>query len=64
MAPTLFTACNALHLAGRRSPEASLLLPVQPCASRLGVAGISPEGAGQAGGGPALRPLESAFFWA
>ncbi len=45
MAPTLFTSCNALHLAGRRSPEASLLAPVQTCADRLGAAGASPRGA-------------------
>ena len=45
MAPTLVTACTALHLAGRRSPEASLLSPVQTSSSRFGAAGSSPEGA-------------------
>ena len=45
MTPTLFTSCNALHPAGRRSPEASLLEPVQVCSSSLGAAGSSPEGA-------------------
>ena len=44
-APTLPTACGSLHLAGRRSPEASLLVPVQTCASRFGASGTSPEGA-------------------
>ena len=43
--PRLLTACNVLHLAGRRSPEASLLSPVQTCSGRLGAAGFSPEGA-------------------
>eukprot|EP01036_Dinobryon_divergens_P036684 gene36683-47819_t len=45
MAPTLPTACGSLHLAGRRSPEASILSPVQTCSSRFGAAGSSPEGA-------------------
>ncbi len=35
----------SLHLAGRRSPEASLLAPVQTCAGRFGAAGPIPEGA-------------------
>jgi anthraniloyl-CoA monooxygenase len=43
-APTLFTSCNALHLAGRRSPEASLLSPVQTCSSRFGAAGSGLKG--------------------
>ena len=55
MAPTLFTSCNTLHPAGRRSPEASLLEPVQVCSSSLGAAGSSPEGAELARGGPSLR---------
>ena len=45
MTPTLFTSCNALHLAGRTSPEASLLPPVLTCEGGLGAAGVSPEGA-------------------
>ncbi|GAB3477006.1 hypothetical protein GCM10011496_33400 [Polaromonas eurypsychrophila] len=44
-APTLPTACGSLHLAGRRSPEASLLSPVQSCSSSFGAASNSPEGA-------------------
>ena len=44
VAPTLPTACGSLHLAGRRSPEASLLSPVQTCSCRFGAAGSSPEG--------------------
>ena len=55
MAPTLATSCASLHLAGRRSPEASLLSPVQPCAGRLGAAGYSPEGAELAWGGPTKK---------
>ena len=43
--PWLLTACSALHLAGRRLPEASLLSPVQSCPSSFGAAGSSPEGA-------------------
>ena len=43
--PRLLTACSALHLAGRRSPEASQLSPVQTCAIRFRAAGSSPEGA-------------------
>ena len=45
MTPTLCTNVSSLHLAGRRSPEASFLLPVQTCSSRFGAAGSSPEGA-------------------
>ena len=54
-APTLFTSCNTLHLAGRRSAEPSLLKPVQTCESRFGAASFSPEGAALARGGPARR---------
>ena len=54
-APTLATACASLHLAGRRSPEASLLVPVQTCSSSFGAAATSPEGAELARGGPSLR---------
>jgi hypothetical protein len=43
--PRSRTACRSLHLAGRRSPEASRLAPVQTCSSRFGAAGSSPEGA-------------------
>ena len=42
--PWFFSACSCLHLAGRRSPEASLLSPVQTCNGRFGAAGSSPEG--------------------
>ena len=45
IAPTLFATRTTLHLAGRRSPEASLLEPVQTSSSRFGVVGSSPEGA-------------------
>ena len=45
VAPTLPTSCGSLHLAGRSSPEASHLLPVQSCSSSFGAAGASPEGA-------------------
>ena len=53
MAPTLRTDVSSLHLAGRRSPEASLLSPVQTCAGRFGAAGSSPEGALRLGTGKA-----------
>ena len=56
VAPTLVTSCTTLHLSGRRSPEASLLEPVQTCSGRVEAAGSSPEGAGLAWGGPAQRP--------
>ena len=55
MAPTLVASRTTLHPAGRRSPEASLLEPVQACSSSLGAAGSSPEGAELARGGPSLR---------
>ncbi len=42
IAPTLATSCAVLY---RPMPEATTLLPVPPCAGRLGAAGISPEGA-------------------
>ena len=45
MAPTLVASRTALHLAGRRLPEASLVVPVQTCSSRFEAAGSSPEGA-------------------
>ncbi len=45
LAPTLVASRTALHPAGRRSPEASLLEPVQTSSSRFGAAGASPEGA-------------------
>ena len=41
--PRSFATRNSLHLAGRRSPKASLLSPVQTCAGRFGAAGFSPE---------------------
>ncbi|UUZ65271.1 alpha/beta fold hydrolase [Polaromonas sp. P1-6] len=55
-APTLVTTCTSRGLAGRGSPDASPLSPVQTCSSRSGAAGSSPSGAGLAWGGPALRP--------
>jgi len=45
MAPTLRTDVSSRGLAGRRSPEASLLSPVQSCSSSSGAAGSSPSGA-------------------
>ncbi|MDW5442314.1 formate dehydrogenase accessory sulfurtransferase FdhD [Polaromonas sp. SM01] len=45
MAPTLGTDVSSRGLAGRRSPEASLLSPVQSCSSSFGAAGSSPSGA-------------------
>ncbi len=45
IAPPLVASRTALHLAGRRSPEASLLSPVQTSSSWFGAAGSSPEGA-------------------
>ena len=57
MAPTLVTACTSLHLAGRRSPEASLLLSVQTCAGRFGAAGSSPSEAELAWGDPSEKWL-------
>lgn len=59
-APTLPTACGSRGLAGRDSPEASSLAPVQARSSGLGAAGSSPEGAGRAWGGPARRPASPA----
>ncbi|MDP3171068.1 MAG: formate dehydrogenase accessory sulfurtransferase FdhD, partial [Polaromonas sp.] len=44
-APTLRTDVSSRGLAGRRSPEASLLSPVQSCSSSSGAAGSSPSGA-------------------
>lgn len=55
VAPTLIAARMTQHLAGRNSPESSLLSPVQTCSSRLGAAGSSPEGAVRARGGPSLH---------
>ncbi|MDP1566809.1 MAG: MaoC family dehydratase N-terminal domain-containing protein [Polaromonas sp.] len=52
VAPTLVASRTSLHLAGRRSPEASLLSPVQSCSSSFGAAGSSPEGANFPRGGP------------
>ncbi len=43
--PALVTSCNARGLAGRRSPEASLLSTVQTCSNRFGAAVSSPSGA-------------------
>ncbi len=45
IAPTLVASRTSLHLAGRRSPEASLLSPVQIRSSEFEAAGSSPEGA-------------------
>ena len=42
VAPTLPASRGSLHPAGRRSPEASLLEPVQTCSSSFGAAGSSP----------------------
>ena len=59
--PRSLTAFSSLHLAGRRSPETSLLLPVRTCAGRFGAAGTSPEGAAAPAGrqsrtrGPCLK---------
>jgi len=58
-APTLLASPNALHLAGRRPAEPSLLKPVQTCESRFGAAGFSPEGAELASGGSSLRAFQS-----
>ncbi len=77
LAPTLATspgsaladnARAARGLAGRGLRDASPLSPVQPCSSRLGAAGSSPEGAvspsreprrgGATRGGPAVKLLE------
>ncbi len=44
VSPTLAHCVWPRHLAGRRSPEASLMSPVQTCSSRFGAAGFSPEG--------------------
>ncbi len=41
MTPTLVVLRTALHLAGRRSPEALLVSFVQTCSSRFGAAGFS-----------------------
>jgi MFS family permease len=57
VAPTLSTACDARGLAGRGSPDASPLPPVQTCSSRFGAAGSSPEGAELARGGPSRRSV-------
>ena len=54
-APTLAAARAARCLAGRGSRDASPLSPVQPCSSRLGAAGSSPEGAGLVPGSVANR---------
>jgi len=62
LTPRSLTSCSFLHLAGRRSPAASLLSPVQTCSSRFGAAGSSPKGAGLAWGGPSRRPLPSRLF--
>jgi hypothetical protein len=61
MAPTLFTACNALP------PEGAGLAwggpTLRPLAPTLFTAcnALPPEGAGLAWGGPALRPLAAAL---
>ncbi len=44
LVPGLAISCAARGLAGRGSRDASPLSPVQPCSSRLGAAGSSPEG--------------------
>jgi primosomal protein N' (replication factor Y) (superfamily II helicase) len=44
VAPTLLASRSSLHLAGRHSPEASFLAPVQICTGKFGAAGASPEG--------------------
>ena len=43
--PRSLASRSFLHVAGRRSPEASLLPPVQTCICRFGAAGFSAEGA-------------------
>ena len=55
MTATLVASRAASHLAGRSSPEASHLVPVPVCASRLGASGTSPEGA------LCLQPGEAGF---
>ena len=57
IAPTLATSCAARGLAGRGSPDASPLSPVQTCAGRFGTAGSSPLGANFPWGGPAASRL-------
>ena len=52
LTPTLVTTRTALHLAGRRLPEASLLEPVQTCSSKFGAADSSPVGVNFPRGGP------------
>ena len=53
MTPTLRTTVSSLHLAGRRSPEASLLPSVQTCLSRFVAAGSSPAWVGRLQSGKA-----------
>ncbi|MGH8849017.1 MAG: proline dehydrogenase family protein, partial [Polaromonas sp.] len=54
-APTLAASRAARGLAGRGSPDASPLSPVQACSSTLGAAGSSPSGAVSLGGGPSEK---------
>jgi aspartyl protease family protein len=63
MAPTLATACAALPLQGAPLPEAAHLKAVQVRSSGPGAAAFSPEGAGLAWGGPALRPRRHVGTW-
>lgn len=52
--PRLFASRNALDVP---LPEATALRPVQACTSRLGAAGLSPEGAKRFSGGFTLLEL-------
>lgn len=56
--PRSLTACSALPLAGRCSPEASLLLPVHARISRVGAEGNSPRG----GAAPAVWQSQPCGF--
>ncbi len=61
LVPGLAIACAARGLAGRGSRDTSPLSPVQPCSSRLGAAGSSPEGAVPGLGRPGAGTLSSLF---
>lgn len=53
--PTRLTLRSLRCIAGRRSPESSLLEPVQTGSSQFGAADSRPEGAGAPWGGPTPR---------
>jgi FdhD protein len=59
LAPTLVASRTALPLPGATPPAAAHLQAGQARAGGPGAAAFSPEGAGLAWGGPALRPLAS-----